>query len=153
MSLTTKEIRERGEKLRELAESLKGKPVIWGQCDCSMLPALWAAEQTGRSFDWPDYSTKEEAHEQIEVWGGLVNIWAHVAAQLRLSVRVGIPEIGDVGVIQTAVGPVGGIFLPGQLILRRADIGTRIHHVPTSTVRRIDGEVQEVPLILRVWQV
>lgn len=153
MTLTAKEVRERGERLRAIAEELKGKPVIWGQCDCSMLPARWASEVTGKTFDWPDYSSKEEAVEQIEAWGGLVNIWNHVAVHLGLKVRVGVPEIGDVGIIQTVQGPVGGIFLPGQVIMRRAEMGVRIHGVPNSTVRRIDGEVREIPLLIKAWQV
>jgi hypothetical protein len=153
MSLTAKEVRERGDRLRAVAEELKGKPCEWGVDDCSMLPARWVSEATGKTFDWPDYSTKEEAHEQIEAWGGLVNIWNHVAAQLGLKMRVGGPEIGDVGIIQTVHGPVGGIFLPGQVIMRRAEMGVRVHHVPSSTLRRVDGEVLEIPLLLKVWQV
>jgi hypothetical protein len=150
MSLTAKEVRERGDRLRAVAEELKGKPCEWGVDDCSMLPARWVSEATGKTFDWPDYSTKEEAHEQIEAWGGLVNIWNHVAAQLGLKMRVGGPEIGDVGIIQTVHGPVGGIFLPGQVIMRRAEMGVRVHHVPSSTLRRVDGEVLEIPLLLQV---
>lgn len=153
MILTATEMRLRGEKLRELAESLKGKPVIWGQCDCSMLPARWVSEMTGKTFDWPDYSSKEEAHEQIEAWGGLENIWSHVATKIGLKPHYGMPEIGFVGLIQTVQGPVGGIFLPGQVVLRRAEIGTRVHHVPNSTTRRINGVIREIPLMLRVWQV
>ena len=153
MTLTAKEVRERGDRLRAIAEELKGKPCEWGVDDCSMLPARWASEMTGMAFDWPDYSSKEEAVEQIEAWGGLVNIWNHVAAKIGIKVRVGVPEIGDVGIIQTVQGPVGGIFLPGQVIMRRAEMGVRIHGVPSSTVRRVEGEVREIPLLLRVWQV
>lgn len=153
MSMTATEARKRGERLRAIAEELKGKPCAWGEDDCSMLPARWVSEITGKTFDWPDYSTKEEAVEQIEAWGGLENIWNHVAAQLGLKMRVGVPEIGDVGIIQSVQGPVGGIFLPGQVIMRRAEMGVRIHHVPNHTVRRINGEVREIPLLLKVWQV
>lgn len=153
MSLTATEARLRGERLRAIAEELKGKPCQWGVDDCSMLPARWVSEVTGKTFDWPDYSSKEEAVEQIEAWGGLVNIWNHVAARLGLRLRVGVPEIGDVGIIQTVQGPVGGIWLPGQVIMRRAEMGVRVHHVPNSTVRRIDGEVREIPLLLKAWQV
>ena len=153
MTLTAKEVRERGERRRAIAEELKGKPCEWGVDDCSMLPAHWASEMTGMAFDWPDYSSKEEAVEQIEAWGGLVNIWNHVAAHLGLKVRVGLPEIGDVGIIQTVQGPVGGIFLPGQVIKRRAEMGVRVHHVPSSTVRRIDGVPTGIPLLIKVWQV
>lgn len=153
MNQTAAEVRERGERLRVIAEELKGKPCEWGVDDCSMLPARWVSEMTGKTFDWPDYSSKEEAIEQIEAWGGLVNIWNHVAARLGLRLRVGVPEIGDVGIIQTVQGPVGGIFLPGQVIMRRAEMGVRVHHVPNSTVRRVDGEVQEIPLLIKVWQV
>jgi hypothetical protein len=153
MTLTAKEIRERGDRLRAMAEELKCKPCEWGVDDCSMLPARWVSEMTGKTFDWPDYSTKEEAHEQIEAWGGLVNIWNHIAAQLGLKVRVGVPQIGDVGVIQTAQGPVGGIFLLGQTIMRRAEKGTRTHYVPNITMRRVEGEVREIPLLIKVWQV
>lgn len=153
MTLTAKQARERGDRLRAIAEDLKGRPCEWGVDDCSMLPARWVAEETGKTFDWPDYSSKEEAVEQIEAWGGLINIWDHVAAQLGLKMRVGVPEIGDVGVVQTVQGPVGGIWLPGQVIMRRAEMGVRIHGVPNFTVRRVDGEVREIPLLLKVWQV
>jgi hypothetical protein len=32
-------------------------------------------------------------------------------------------------------------------------MGVRVHHVPSSTLRRVDGEVLEIPLLLKVWQV
>lgn len=153
MTLSATEARERGDRLRALAHDLKGKPCEWGVDDCSMLPAGWVAENTGKSFDWPAYASKEEAIEQIEAWGGLVNIWNHVAADLGLKAQRGTPEIGDVGIIQTVQGPVGGIWLPGQVIMRRAEMGLRVHHVPASTVRRVDGVPTEIPLILKVWQV
>ena len=117
--------------------------------------AMWMYDLTGgaRIGKLHKRLSKEEAVEQIEAWGGLVNIWNHVAAHLGLKVRVGLPEIGDVGIIQTVQGPVGGIFLPGQVIMRRAEMGVRVHHVPSSTVRRIDGVPTGIPLLIKVWQV
>lgn len=153
MTLSAEEKRERGDRLRTLAEGLKGKPCEWGVDDCSMLPARWVADVTGKTFDWPAYASKEEAVEQIEAWGGLVNIWNHVAARLGLRAHVGVPEIGYVGIVQSVQGPVGGIFLPGQVVMRRAEMGVRVHHVPNSTLRRVAGEAREVPLLLKVWQV
>ncbi|WP_146149162.1 hypothetical protein [Nitratireductor sp. StC3] len=153
MTSLSAEARDRLERLRAMAERLKGKPCEWGVDDCSTMPAQWVAETTGKEFDWPAYSTKEEAIELTEAWGGLVNIWDHVARQIGLKAVFGEPEPGDVGVIQSDQGPVGGIWLPNHVIMRRAEMGVRVHWVRPYTVRSVDGEPTKIPLILKTWRV
>lgn len=122
----TAEQRERGERLRLMVEDLKGKPVEWGVDDCSTLPAQWVAEITGREFDWPFYDTREGAARIIDEAGGLVAVWQPIARQLGLIERHDTPEIGDIGIIETSQGPVGGIWLHGQTFIWRADQGVRV---------------------------
>ncbi|WP_157014901.1 DUF6950 family protein [Mesorhizobium xinjiangense] len=133
----TAEQRERGERLRALVEHLKGKPVEYGVDDCSMLPAQWVADVTGREFDWPVYGSRDGAAAIIDAAGGLVNVWLPVVRSLGLIERFDVPEIGDIGIIDTSHGHVGGIWLHGQTFLWRADQGVRVLGVRSHRIVRI----------------
>lgn len=122
----TAEQRERGERLRALVEELKGKPCVYGETDCSIIPAQWVADITGKTFDWPEYSTREEAEAIIEKAGGLVEVWKPITRKLGLVERHDTPEIGDIGIIDTSLGHVGGIWLHGQTFIWRAEEGVRV---------------------------
>lgn len=133
----TAEQRERGDKLRALVDTLKGKSVEFGVDDCTILAAQWVADITGREIDWPAYSTRGEAERIIEDAGGLVKVWAPVVRKLGLmerSPQFDVPQIGDVGIIETSVGHVGGIWLHGQTFLWRAELGVRIIGVRTHRI-------------------
>lgn len=148
---------ERGEALKALVEDLKGKPCVYGQDDCSLICAQWIADVTGRSFDWPVYSSREDAERIIEEAGGLVAVWTPIAWQLGLEERHlypgEAPEIGDVGIIETSQGPVGGIFLTNGTFLWRAERGVRMVGVRTHVTRREGDTTYRKPIILKVWAV
>lgn len=122
----TAEQRGRGERLRAIVDALRGKPVEWGVDDCSTLPAQWVAEVTRREFDWPFYDTEEEAARIIADAGGLVEVWKPITRKLGLVERHDTPEIGDIGIIDTSLGHVGGIWLHGQTFIWRAEEGVRV---------------------------
>lgn len=149
--------RERSERLRALAESLKGKTCAYGEDDCSLVPAQWVADITGKEFDWPVYSSREEAERIIEEAGGLVNVWSGIARKIGLEpvyLAPGqVPAVGDVGIIETSQGPVGGIFLFGATFLWRAERGVRVIGVRSHLLRREGDAVVRRPLILKVWRV
>lgn len=148
--------RERGEKLRALSERLKGVPVSWGSDDCSAMPAQWVADQTGKEFDWPDYSTRDEAIEVTEREGGLIAIWERTARAIGLPEIINeCPQIGDVGIIvDNHEVPVGGIFLHGGIIMWRAEVGTRqIGVYGRAYPARVNGLIVRKPLLLKAWRV
>ncbi|MBN9069161.1 MAG: hypothetical protein J0H60_22635 [Rhizobiales bacterium] len=96
------------------------KPVEWGVDDCTAVCAKWLW-QNGHPFDLPVYSSKREAQAIIVQHGGLVETWD---ALLPLSIggRLGGPEIGDIGVIDTLLhGPVGVIIGQGGVCLWREE--------------------------------
>ena len=136
----TAEQRRRGEMLGALVEGLKGKPCTYGVDDCSMLPAQWVADVTGREIDWPAYASREEAERMIDAAGGLVNVWLPVVRSLGLVERFDVPEIGDIGIIETSQGHVGGIWLHARTFIWRAEMGVRVLGVRPHR-------------IVKVWQV
>lgn len=130
--MTREEELERGEKLRTVAEHLKGKSCVYGEDDCSMVPLQWVLDwnrhRHSREFEisYPAYASRDEAETVIEAAGGLVNVWRAVARQVGLTEHYQNPEIGDIGIIETRLGQVGGIFLHGGAILWRAEQGVRV---------------------------
>lgn len=146
----------RGERLLALSERLKGAPVRWGEDDCSMMPAQWIASITGKEFDFPLYSSREEADAIIADHGGLVTVWSKMAKQVGLMEIINEqPQIGDVGIIMNNHEvPVGGIFLHGGVIMWRAEVGTRQIGVYGRTYPvRVGGEIERRPLLIKAWRV
>lgn len=137
MTLTSAQI-ERGVRLRALDVSLQGKPVEWGIDDCSLMAAQWVADETGLDVFWPDYHSKEEAETIIREYGGLVSVWDSLAASIGITPRYnGPPEIGDVGIIETSLGLVGGIWLHGSSFLWRSENGVRILGVRARRIVKV----------------
>lgn len=156
IGLITPAQRERGEKLRALSEQLKDKAVEWRVDDCSAMPAQWVSDQTGKEFDWPDYTTRDEAEDVIEREGGLIAIWERTARKIGLPEIINErPQIGDVGIIvDNNEVPVGGIFLHGGVIMWRAEVGTRQIAVYGRTYpARVNGIILRKPLLLKAWRV
>lgn len=97
----------------ELAKSFEGKSVQWGIDDCSMWPAHWIAQRTGTKVSIPRYDSEDQARNIIKEYGGLVNLWDHVAQQNGIQKRYeasGI-ETGDVGVIRMTKFDMGCVFV------------------------------------------
>ncbi|WP_011580573.1 MULTISPECIES: DUF6950 family protein [Chelativorans] len=147
-------LRERGERLRAYVDAVKGKPMTWGVDDCSLWPAQWFANETGREFDWPLYSSEAEAHRIIDAEGGLVSVWNRIARQAGVMPRYGeMPVVGDVGIIETTRGRVGGIFtFGGGMCVRTLDGAAAIGVVGRAfPVRNADGTWERRPVVVKVW--
>lgn len=115
----------RANRLRAFLTRFEGAPVVWGESDCSAAPALWWSEETGRKIDLPEYASRDEAHAIIEQMGGLLAVWDDIAAQVGGMERIGEPEIGDVGIIETRLhGQIGGILGAGRILIIRKDNGS-----------------------------
>lgn len=149
----TAEERERGERLRAFCAAVQGEPAVWGSSDCSTWPAQWVANETGREFDWPAYSSREEADAIIEREGGLVNVWERVAAQAGLIEcdPDEVPPLGSVGIIETSHhgGQVGCIFAHGGIGCMRATVGHRAWGMRPYTIRQ-GGVIFRI--IVKVWR-
>lgn len=128
---------ERGELLRVYVDAVKGKPIEWSVDDCSPWAAQWAANITGKEFDWPAYSSREEAIEVTARGGGLVRMWERTAAIAGLRERIADPVLGDVGIIDTSFGPVGGIFATGRTFCWRAERGVRVLAVRRHLILKV----------------
>ena len=114
----------RAESLRAFIGSWDRVPVVDGQSDCSIVPALWAAEITGLPIEWPDYSSADEAAAMIEDAGGLDHLWRDVARGpgFREYHAHDVPSLGDIGIVNTRTrGPIGGIFVNHGVIMVRCD--------------------------------
>lgn len=113
------------EQLRAYIEAAHGDPVVWGVSDCSAWSARWVEQVTGRTVTMPAWQSPEEAYALIADAGSLTALWtdALLATGVWLT---GVPQAGDVGVIDTGrFGQVGGIFLAGGYFAWRAENGTR----------------------------
>lgn len=163
------ERRLRGEALRGLAESLEGRPVIWGPDgdDCSQLPLQWVVGWRQRmtgvcpDVDAPAYASREEAQAVIAAAGGLVAVWMPICRALGLAPLgpADLPEIGDVGIMETSRGQSGGIFIGGGMLLIRAETddgrsgGWRsIDVVGRSFPRRTAEGWRPVPALAAAWR-
>lgn len=137
----TPQDRERGKLLRDYVEAVKGKPITWSVDDCSPWVAQWVSNLTGKEFDWPVYSSRDEAEAIIAENGGLAVIWDRLAKEAGIQPRYdGPPEVGDVGIIDTTFGHVGGIFAFAGTFCWRAEKGARVIGVRPKH-------------IVKVWQV
>ena len=164
------EIMERGEAIRRLADSLAGKPVVWGPDgdDCCQLPLQWVVSWRERmtgicpDVEAPAYDNREEAHAIIDAAGGLAKVWEPICGQLGLEPLgpADIPIVGDVGIMRMSTTEVGGIFLHGGLLLWRCDAerpehrGFRTIDVVGRTFLRNDSlrGWQKFPVLVKAWQ-
>lgn len=118
----------RAEQLQSFVMAVEGKPVEWGQDDCTTWAAAWVKELTGKEVQMlSSYSTLEEAHTLIDEAGGLDVLWSMALAPLGIYEVIGQPQLGDVGIVSTArLGNVGVIFAQDGIALWRAIKGTAL---------------------------
>lgn len=115
----------RAELLQAHVEGVEGKPVVWGESDCTSWAAGWVKTVTGKDVPFLGYSTLDEAHTLIDEAGGLDVLWTRALAQVGIYSTPYDPTLGDVGVVNTTrFGPVGVIFAQDGIALWRADNGT-----------------------------
>ena len=148
---------DRAERLRAYVEATKGKPVNWGVDDCSPWAAQWVADLTGRDIDWPVYSSEEEVVRIIEEAGSLLALWEPVTRSLGLQPIIALgdePRLGDVGIVESSRGQVGGIFAAAGSFCWRAARGVRILPAWGFTYPlRTDGKWQQRPIVVKAWRV
>jgi len=98
------------------------KPVEWGIDDCTAVCARWLW-QNGHAFELPIYRTRREAQAIIIRHGGLVATW-DALLPTSIGERIGSPELGDIGIIDTRrYGPIGIIVAEGGVCLWREEHG------------------------------
>ncbi|WP_353641314.1 hypothetical protein [Mesorhizobium sp. WSM2239] len=118
----------RAEQLQAFVMAVEGKPVEWGRDDCTTWAAAWVKEVTGRAVpQLGSYATLEEAHTLIDEAGGLDVLWSMALAPLSIYETPDQPQLGDVGIVNTArLGHVGVIFAQDGIALWRAIEGTAL---------------------------
>lgn len=118
----------RADLLQAHVDAVEGKPVVWGESDCTSWAASWVKTVTGKDVPFlGSYADIETAHRLIDEAGGLDVLWTQALARISIYSTPYDPELGDVGIVDTAsFGPVGVIFAQGGVALWRADAGTAL---------------------------
>lgn len=116
----------RADLLQAHVAAVENKPVEWGVDDCTSWAAAWVLSATGKAVPFSaSYASLDEAHALIDEAGGLDVLWMRALAQIGIWSTPYQPELGDVGVVNTAsFGPVGVIFANDGVALWRAESGT-----------------------------
>lgn len=125
-------------------EALVGKPVEWGEDDCSTFPAKYLASR-GVPIEIPAYGSEAEAQAVVERYGTLADVWTAIADRSGLrEVPIEMRRAGDVGVIRVSTlgqshgGQIGGIFLKyGLLLLIRTEDGARMISPREATIVKV----------------
>lgn len=122
-----------GDLLKEHIASVEGKEAIFGVDDCSPWADQWQSKFTGeRVVAEPSWQSWEDVQQMISERGSLCALWEDALVGKPLW-ETGVPEFGDVGIIDTRVaGQVSGIFLDRGLFVWRVKTG-----VSYLTPRRI----------------
>lgn len=148
--------RLRGDRLRAYVEAAKGEAANVDAC--STWSAQWVVNETGREFDWPMFSSRDDVATYVAAAGGLVAVWDRLSTVAGLAPCYGDePQVGDVGIIETSANPsdrVGGIFASGGTFCWRAENGVRIIGVAGRSfpVRTASGWERR-PVVVKAWQV
>ncbi|MBB4277021.1 DUF6950 family protein [Rhizobium mongolense] len=122
------------EQLKAFIGAAQARPMVWGYDDCTGWPSLWVEQITARPLPRPVYSSRDEAMAIIAEHGSLARLWANVLCGVLD--ETGIPEIGDIGVIDTGrAGHVGGIFMHGGFFAWRGE--TRVAPILPRTIIRV----------------
>lgn len=123
----------RPERLAAFLAAFDDAPVDWGKNDCSAAPALWVRQETGAAVVLPAYASREEALA-LKLAHGLAALWG--AALPGFEERIGMPQLGDVGVIPTRrYGDIGVIFGAHGAAFWRREQGGWFGIVPRASVK------------------
>jgi hypothetical protein len=112
-------------ELAAFLEKHDGRPVKWGDTDCSAIPHKWLAT-LGFEIFLPVYRSRDEAHGIIEKHGSLVATWDWCLAQSTNAPgeRTDDPMLGDIAVIDTRLyRQIGGILAAGNILIVMKDDG------------------------------
>lgn len=111
------------EPLRAFIVAAQESESVWGVSDCSKWAAGWVEQVHGRKIILPRWSSRDQAHRLIAKAGSLEVLWTDALRKFGMF-ETGLPQLGDVGVIETGrYGQVGGIFLHGEYFAWRAETG------------------------------
>lgn len=151
----TEQARLRGERLRAFVEAAKGVPASVD--DCSAWPAQWVANEGGRDFDWPRFDDLAAMEAYVAEGGGLVAVWERFAPAAGIAERYMVDDtaVGDIGIIETRGGRVGGIFSHAGVFCWRTQSGVNLIGVGGRSFweRNAAGEWEQRPVVVKVWQV
>lgn len=120
--MTGAELLARQARLRAHVESVSGIACQWGINDCSAWAGAWVEKERRINLGLPRYTSEEEARDLIAKAGGLLNIWSRLAG-LNGVPETEVPQYGDVGLIETRLGPVGVIMAHDGICAWRASFG------------------------------
>lgn len=101
-----------------------------------MFAGRWVEQEREIDLSLPRYRSESEARAMIARDGGLLAIWDRLARAAGIF-ETGVPEMGDIGLIETArFGPVGVIFSGNGLALWRAVQGLTVLQPRARTILR-----------------
>lgn len=129
----------RAELLQAHIDAVEGKPVVWGESDCTSWAATWVSIVTGKTVPFLGaYSSIDDAHRLIDEAGGLDVLWNRALAQVNIVSTPYDPALGDIGIVDTAsFGPVGVIFAHDGVALWRAETGTALLRPRRRTIIKV----------------
>lgn len=114
--------------LQEFSRTVVGKPVTWGDDDCTSWIRKWVEKRLGRSLKAPKFNSHEEAKALIEKHGTLANVWSNVLQGEPLypidkPILDGTESLksGDILVFDTQIfGQCGGIYTTFGIVAWRS---------------------------------
>lgn len=122
MIVDAAEHRELQTRLRSHIDKVAERPCIWGVDDCTRWSADWVEAERGIDLRLPIYRGEEEARRIIAASGGLPALWrARLAAAGFFTTTM--PGYGDVGLVETRLGPLGVIVAHDGVCALRAEAG------------------------------
>lgn len=113
---------DRVKRLQAHAAAVAEHPVVWGVDDCTRWAADWVESVRGIDLRLPIYSGEAQARTLITRAGGLEALWRERLARAGIFETM-TPAYGDVGLVETKLGPVGLIFCHDGVGALRSEAG------------------------------
>jgi len=108
--------------LRAHVEAVQASPCVWGRDDCTRWTADWVEAVRGVDLGLPAYAGEAQGRALIAAAGGLVALWSERLAAAGIW-DAGLPAYGDVGLVETRLGPIGVIVAHDGICALRAGNG------------------------------
>jgi hypothetical protein len=112
----------RVKRLHAHAAAVSEKPVEWGVDDCTRWAADWVEAVRNIDLKLPAYRGEPQARALIARAGGLLPLWSDRLARAGIF-ETQAPSYGDVGLVETKLGPVGLIFAHDGVGALRSEAG------------------------------
>lgn len=108
------------------ANACKESSCVWGETDCSSMPARFVETRTGKRVPLPTYRTRGEAARLIAKAGSLEALWGDALAEIGIFPAAS-PEPGSVAIIDTEDhGEVGAVIAHGGIAICVAEAGVKM---------------------------